>query len=454
MKSTVFNTLGALATISTPGFRFNCTVVNFGEGIKMILANTTKFGIDFYDSIDFEKAERHYTKDQISKSIALTAQNFSLIRTITDFNEGDPGQRVGAGYQPIPGMPINARNSSWQEAVRSTELDIILTIENPKKWLNTVGLAVSYLYQFVLPLCKEFTWPAPAQYQPEYYGSKVINPEVQFFNVKNHIISIVVGLEVGTHLQATMPENQFESKADIVTNLNKYVTNLLGALEVFGLKNTIKVTSSFAPSNANKSAEELAKEGIYEFIVQKNGIYSFNTNRYDVNGVIIDFGGVINAINTMHASDFTNSVGFLLSVYSYWQYQPDVNFPCKTAKDWAKSTSERYKALVAPFEGKNCGIAEIGWPTGGSNQSDGSPNVPSKEVCENLLKGLLVWSQDATSYAVKAPAYVCLWKLADMEADSVVGKENPERYYGFYSGGLKDNEDNKIKFSELKDAFK
>jgi len=168
--------------------------------------------------------------------------------------------------------------------------------------------------------------------------------------------------------------------------------------------------------------------------------------------VIIDFGGVINAINIMHANDFTNSVGFLLSVYSYWQYQPDVNFPSKTAQGWAKSTSERYKALIASFEGKNCGIAEIGWPIAGSNQ--GSPNVPSKEVSENLVKGLLVWSQDATSYALKSPAYVCLWQLTDMEADSVVGKENPERYYGFYSGGLKDNEDNDMKFPELKDAFK
>ena len=68
--------------------------------------NTTKFGIDFYDSIDFEEAKKRYTKDQISKSIVLTEQNFSLIRTITDFNEGDPDQRVGGGYQPIPGVPI------------------------------------------------------------------------------------------------------------------------------------------------------------------------------------------------------------------------------------------------------------------------------------------------------------------------------------------------------------
>lgn len=435
-------------------FLFNYTVVDFVKGIKMVLTNTTKFGIDFYDSIDFEEAEKQYTKDQISKSLALTVQNFNLIRTITDFNEGDPGQRVGAGYQPIPGRPINIRNSSWQEAMRSTELDAILTIEHPKKWLDTVDLAVSYLYQFVLPLCKDFSWPAPLQYQPEYYGSKIINPEVQFYNVKNHVTAIVVGLEVGTHLQTKMPEGQFKSKADIVTNLNRYVNNLLSALDVFGLRNTIKVTSSFAPSNANKSADELAKEGIYEFIVQQNGIYSFNTNKYNVDGVTIDFGEVINAINTMHANDCTNSVGFLLSVYSYWQYQPDVDFPSRNAQDWAEATSKRYQALIAPFEGKNCSIGEIGWPTNGSNKTDGSPNVPSKEVCENLLKGLLFWAKETTSCGIASPGYICLWQLTDMETDSNAGKENPERYYGFYFGGLKENKNNNIKFPELKGSFK
>lgn len=413
----------------------------------MKILQNTKFGINFYDPIDYEGSDVQYSSDQISKSVALANENFDLIRTISDFNAGDPGQFVGSAYQPIPGTAINTRNAAWQEAVRSTTLDVILTIEHPKKWLATLDLAVSYIYQYVLPLLQNFNMPKDAKYQPDYYGTTPVNPEIQFFNVKDHVKAIVVGLEVGTHLQTSMPQSQFASKADIVTNLPLYVDNLLKALDIFGLRNVIKVTSSFAPSNANKSAEELANEGIYEFIIQQNGVYSFNNNSYLIDGVTIDFSNTIDAIELMATQEVPVSVGFLLSVYSYWQYQPGVDFEAKTAPGWAESTSTRFKAISAPFNGKSCDIGEIGWPTNGSNDLDGAPNKPSKTVCENLYKGLLLWSQD------NAPSHINLWQLVDGEPDSGVGPQHPESNYGFYNHGLKDS-DNPMKFPMLARMFK
>ncbi len=53
-------------------------------------------------------------------------------------------------------------------------------------------------------------------------------------------------------------------------------------------------------------------------------------------------------------------------------------------------------------------------------------------------------------------AYVShqIWQLTDMERDSSVGEENPERYYGFYFSGLKENVDNAMKFPELEGVFR
>ena len=424
----------------------NCECITPKRRIKKlppVPLTQTRFGIDFYDTVDFEESVKRYSGSEIAQSVKLANDNFSLLRTITDFNEGDPGQRVGAAFQPIPDNSMNLRNAAWQEAIRSTNLDVALTIENPRKWLQSVELAVSYIYQFVLPLCKTFTWPVAKQYQPLYYGEAVSNPEVQFHCTKNHPICIVVGLEVGTHLNVGMSKEQFESKADIASNLDVYIGNLLKALKIVGLK--IKVTSSFAPSNANMTAAELAKMGIYEFLVQKDGIYSLNTAAYDVDGVKVDFAAVSRALHIIHANDLPNSPGLLLSCYSYWQYQPDVDFPSKSAASWAKTTEERFLAISKPFGSIRSSIGEVGWPSAGLNTKDGSPNKPSMQVLKNLLEGLLLLAKTPS-----APNYIFIWQLVDMEDRSSVPKDNPERFYGFYSGGL---DEGVLKFPSLQGKF-
>lgn len=419
--------------------------------------NRTKFSINFYDASDHEPG-KEYTGEQIAKSVNLANQNFGSIRTIFDFNEGDPGQYVGSAFQPIPGKYLNVRNTFWQDAIRSTDMDVVLTIENPQKWLNSIDLAISYLYQFVLPLSKNFI--IPEKYPPQFYGNPTNHAALRYDIVKNYIKGIVVGLEVGTHINVGMPEGQFKSKADIVSNLDKYVRNLLDALDLVGLKDIIEVTSSFAPSNADKTAEELAKDGFYEFIVQKDGVYSLNQEDYQVDGIDINFSKVVSALNIIKTEQSANQTGILLSVYSYWQYQPDVDMDSKTPVDWMLSTEKRFLSISEPFINlwnkdemienitNPCSIGEIGWPTSGSNSVDNSPNKPSSTVCQNLLKGLLLWSGQDSS-----PNYIHIWQLTDLEADSSTDINNPERYYGFYENGLKDQH-NPIKFPELSGLFK
>jgi len=168
---------------------------------------SSKFGVNFYDEVDFLSNDKQHLPVHMYNAPRLADQYFNVLRTITDFNEGDPGQRICSCYQ-FGDIIMNKRQCSFQEGVIQTEnLKVVLTIENPEKWLSTKEKAIAYIYQNVLPLQQNIAYPTVESLQPYFWGTKpttMAEAGCTLNATQNHILALVVGLEVGTHINPPM----------------------------------------------------------------------------------------------------------------------------------------------------------------------------------------------------------------------------------------------------------
>ncbi|ODN43894.1 hypothetical protein [Piscirickettsia litoralis] len=153
-----------------------------------------KYGIVFEDLADSFNVNGYpiypYSSTDMRNAVSRATDNFLLLRTMSDFNEGDASDWGGsydnhglmASCGPTStGVILNARACAFNNAVRALpdNADIMLGIDNPTKWLITTDSATRYLYQYVLPIV-------------------------------SHVKVIVVGWEVGLHLSTTASD--FSSK--------------------------------------------------------------------------------------------------------------------------------------------------------------------------------------------------------------------------------------------------
>jgi hypothetical protein len=404
------------------------------------------FGVDFYDEADFSKSQYQFTPEAMAKLPTIANQRFNFLRTITDFNEGDPSQKICSCYQ-INNNNINPRQCDFEKGlVSNPDLKTVLTIENPQKWLSSVDSAIAYIYQFVLPLVGNIPYPSDPQLQPDFWGTKPDTMKaagcVLSTAPKNQLVAIVVGLEVGTHLNPTA--SNFDHKITQVNNLNTYVTNLITALKRFGIKKSIYVTTSLAPSNCDLNDSKCHK--VYEELQLVNGEYKLNNQQQqaDVDGVIktIDFPQVTQALKQIKNQDYDGiAPGVLISLYNYWRYTPNIHYDQLNTQQWVDQIGEFYNKIHAAFDNnkdlKNLpvSVAEAGWPAAGDNKYDNSPNQPNNLTQTHLLQGLHQWGVQ------NSPApYIFIWRLFDVDAEVANlypgGDNNPEGHYGFYPGSL------------------
>ncbi len=404
---------------------------------------SSKFGVNFYDEVDFLSNDKQHLPVHMYNAPRLADQYFNVLRTITDFNEGDPGQRICSCYQ-IGDIIMNKRQCSFQGGVIQTgSLKVVLTIENPEKWLSTKEKAIAYIYQNVLPLQQNIAYPTKESLQPYFWGTKpttMAEAGCTLNATQNHILALVVGLEVGTHINPY--GHDFQHKANQVSNLNIYVGNLIDALDEFGIKQDVYVTTSIAPSNCDEENNNCG--GILEILPMKNGMYALNTQNYNINGIDVNFSQSYEALKTIYNQHYdSNPIGVLLSLYHYWQYFPGEDLGNYSANDWINAIEIRHELIVDAVQ-KNQGlqnlplsIGEIGWPSDGNNACDGSPNMPSLATQTKLLQAAYDWGINDTDSI--API-VLFWRLFQIDDDAAMVincyKDNPEFYYGLLPGGL------------------
>jgi len=259
---------------------------------------------------------------------------------------------------------------------------------------------------------------------------------------QNHILALVVGLEVGTHINPY--GHDFQHKANQVSNLNIYVSNLIDALDEFGIRQDVYVTTSIAPSNCDE--ENNSCGGILEILPMKNGMYALNTQDYNVNGIDVNFSQSYEALKTIYNQQYdSNPIGVLLSLYHYWQYFPGKDLNNYSVNDWVNAIEVRHELIVDAVE-ENQGlqnlplsIGEIGWPSAGNNACDGSPNIPSQATQTKLLQAAYDWGINDTD---KIAPIVLFWRLFQIDDDAAMitncYKDNPEFYYGLLPGALED----------------
>jgi hypothetical protein len=339
---------------------------------------------------------------------------------------------------------MNKRQCSFQGGVIQTgNLKVVVTIENPEKWLSTKEKAIAYIYQNVLPLQQNIAYPTKESLQPYFWGTKpttMAEAGCTLNATQNHILALVVGLEVGTHINPY--GHDFQHKANQVSNLNIYVSNLIDALDEFGIKQDVYVTTSIAPSNCDEENNNCG--GILEILPMKNGMYALNTQDYNINGIDVNFSQSYEALKTIYNQHYdSNPIGVLLSLYHYWQYFPGEDLGNYSANDWINAIEIRHELIVDAVQ-KNQGlqnlplsIGEIGWPSDGNNACDGSPNMPSLATQTKLLQAAYDWGINDTDSI--API-VLFWRLFQIDDDAAMVincyKDNPEFYYGLLPGGL------------------
>lgn len=407
-------------------------------------ANAAKVGVDFYDEANFLTANQRHTPEQMAAVPKIAGQYFNILRTITDSNEGDPGQYICSCYR-AGDLMVDPRQCAFQQAVSQHDnLQLVLTIENPDKWLTTRQKAISYLYQFVLPLEKGMTFPDNPDLQPHFWGTKpntLAAAGCDFGTKHNHILAIVVGLEVGAHINPASPD--FGHKIQQINQLDQYVTNLIDALSLFNLKQSIYVTTSIAPSNCDMSSSHCGN--VLELLPLKNGHYAVNTNRYNVNGQEVDFNHVYQALKQIEQQQYSGQpLGVLLSLCHYWQYSPDQDFSKFDRSAWLAALKARYELIQSAIQQQPelsnlpVSIGEIGWPAFGDNHCDGAPNRPNALTQQTLLQAVHDWSVDDQSHQVPL---ILLWRLFEIDQYAAnqlaCGMRNPEVAYGLLPGDLR-----------------
>lgn len=422
------------------------------------LASAAKFGINFYDEANFLSPEKQHQPKHMQAIPELANQHFRILRTITDFNEGDPGQRVCSCYT-VDSSVMNRCQCAFQKGVNPTNhLKLILTIENPNKWLATKAKAISYLYQFILPLQKGVFFPKKLDLQPYFWGIKpnsmkaagcVINPKT------NHILAIVVGLEVGTHLNPI--SYNFSHKAKQVTQLNNYINNLITALNDFGLKKTIYVTTSIAPSNCDEASRKCGN--ILELLPLRNGHYYLNKNKEIINGQVVNFANA--ALKTIEAQQYSGKpLGVLMSLYHYWQYFPGKNLANFNVTKWETEIEARHELLQEAIHQQPgltnlpVSVGEIGWPAAGDPRHDGAPNEPSLETHYRLLQAVYNWAKNDTD---KIAPVILIWRMFEIDHDAALNMSgfntNPEFSYGIFDDELENLYDQSILISRNAQLF-